>query len=285
MRKSFASSSPISAPVSTFGSTGWPCIVAFPGPPRVGSRAGAVSCTRVELSILIPCLNEEACLPPLLDRLEAMLRASPFATRGGAEVIFVDDGSTDGTWAILERAVRERGFVTAHRHERNRGLAAAWRTGVTHARGRLVCTFDADLQYRPEDIPRLYGALEASGADLAQGSRSERRDTGSRLWMSRCLSALLNAMFGMRLADNKSGFVMCHRHVWADLLSYRGRYAHWQILLLVAAHAKGYRIHQVPTPFDARVHGRSFLTDLPLRVVLHVLADLVRGVVEYRLGL
>jgi glycosyltransferase involved in cell wall biosynthesis len=239
----------------------------------------------VELSIIVPCLDEEACLPPLLDRLEAMLEANAFVSRGGAEVIFVDDGSTDATWAILESAVRERGFVRAYRHERNRGLVVAWRTGVTHARGRLVCTFDADLQYLPEDIPLLYRALESTGADLVQGSRTERRDRGPRLLMSRCLSTLLNVMFGMKLADNKSGFVMCHRHVLTDLFSYRGRYAHWQILLLVAAHAKGYRIHEVPARFDARLAGHSFLSDLPAQVVLHVLADLVRGVVEYRLGL
>jgi phenylacetate-CoA ligase len=238
----------------------------------------------MELSVIVPCFDEEACLPTLLDRLGDVLDADPFRSSGGAEAVIVDDGSRDATWSMLQRAAVDHAFVVAERHDRNRGLAAAWRTGLRRARGRLVCTMDADLQYRPEDIPRLHEALTSTGADMAQGVRHERHEPPSRQVLSRGLSAILNALFRMNLADNQSGFVLCPRDVFADLLSYKGRYLHWQNLISVAAHSKGYRICEVPTRFEERFAGQSFLADVPLRAVAAVLSDVVRAFAEYRLG-
>src|SRR6201988_3020400 len=105
----------------------------------------------MELSVIVPCLNEEANVPELVSRIGDVLKV------GGidGEVILVDDGSTDGTRAAIEAAHRERPFVNGRRHAENRGIAAGWKTGVAAARGRLVCILDADLQYQPEDILRL----------------------------------------------------------------------------------------------------------------------------------
>ena len=94
------------------------------------------------------------------------------------------------------------------------------------------------------------------------------------------LSALLNGVFGMRLRDNKSGFFICRRDVLADLLSYRGHYRHWQCFVMVAAHRRGYRIHQVDTPFRPRSRGRSAFGSVPLMATAGVTLDLWQAIRE-----
>ncbi|WP_394821066.1 glycosyltransferase family 2 protein [Pendulispora albinea] len=234
----------------------------------------------MDLSIIVPCFDEQENIGALAERVGAVLRDLPLAR---VELVLVDDGSRDGTWSEIERVRGAHPFVTAARHDGNRGLAAAWRTGLDRARGRLVCILDADLQYRPEDLPRLYEALGASGCDIVQGWRSRAaRKIDSRFVISRGLNTLLNTLFGMHLEDNKSGFILCRREVLEDLLAYRGHYRYWQIFLLVAAHAKGYRVHEVETRFEERRAGRSFLSAFPVKVILHALVDIGRAIIEYR---
>lgn len=238
----------------------------------------------MELSVIVPCLDEEANVALLVERVAAVFRAAgPLA--GQSELLLVDDGSTDGTRVALESAREAHPFVVALRHERNRGIPEAWRTGVAHARGRLVCLLDADLQYRPEDVPRLYDALRAGALDVVQGARMPAADDPVRHAVSRGLSHLLNASFSMHLPDNKSGFLLCRREVLADLLAFRRRYAYWQVLVMVAAHAKGYRLGSVPVAFEPRRAGRSFLGRFPVPVMARVCLDVGRGLLEYRLGM
>ncbi|MFO0550911.1 MAG: glycosyltransferase [Polyangiaceae bacterium] len=211
----------------------------------------------VELSVIAPCLNEALNLRELAARLIAVF------DRGGfhGEVVLVDDGSTDDTAAVIrELELEYPNRVSGVFHHSNRGIAEAWRSGAQHARGRLVATIDADLQYQPEDLLRLRRTLLESSVDIVQGFRSpvgRRRD--ERYTLSRGFNALLNGVFGMRLRDNKSGFVMCSREVFADLLSYRGRYFYWQSFIMVAAHAKGYAYKEIETLFEQRRQGTSFL--------------------------
>src|SRR5260370_15871850 len=199
--------------------------------PRVSA---AIYFAAMVLSVIVACLNEEACVPALIDRLTAVLGQEPIFAREGTELVFVDDGSTDKTWMILEQAALADTRVTLERHEHNQGLASAWRTGLARARGQFISTLDADLQYRPEDIVRLYRAVHDREADLAQGVRSDRYEPGPRRILSRGLSWILNVAFGMRLADNQSGFVLCPREGFSDLLSYRRHYADWPNLVLFA---------------------------------------------------
>jgi glycosyltransferase involved in cell wall biosynthesis len=235
----------------------------------------------LQLSIIVPCLNEAANLPTLVARVEAALAAGGIA----GELIVVDDGSRDATWAVMQRLARAHAFVAPWRHAHNRGIVAAWRTGVATARAEVVCVLDADLQYRPEDIPRLRALHAASGADIAQGQRSPvGRAHDSRYWFSRGLNAVLNAAFGMRLRDNKSGFLVCRRAVLEDLLAHRGRYHAWQNLIMVAAHARGYTIAALDVPFLPRRAGRSFLGDVPVRHAVRSLVDVARALPEYRVA-
>lgn len=246
----------------------------------------------VELSVIVPCLNESANLPELVRRMGEVFRVGGLLSAEGtaeptaqAELILVDDGSTDDSPSVMRELAARHSFVRPQRHAHNRGIAAAWRTGAEAAQGQHVCIIDADLQYQPEDILRLRRELLWSNCDIVQGFRSAvGRERDSRYYYSRGLNALLNGMFDMRLADNKSGFLMCSREVFLDLLDYRADYAYWQTFIMVAAHAKGYTYKEIETQFESRKAGVSFLENQPLRPIARTLLDLGRGFVEYRLG-
>ncbi len=238
----------------------------------------------MELSVISPCLNEQDNLPELCTRLSEVFRAAELQQAGGAELILVDDGSTDGTWQTINEQQGRYPFVVGKRHPQNLGMPAAWRTGVEAAQGRLVCLLDADMQYQPEDIPRLWRELLSSKKQIIQGWRSPRgRDKGPRYYYSRGLNVLLNLLFGMKLQDNKSDFVLCAREILADLLDYRGKYYYWQLFIMVAAHYKGYSYAEVEVLFANRRFGTSFLADHPIRPTLLSFVDIGRALGEYKI--
>jgi phenylacetate-CoA ligase len=243
---------------------------------------GASAPAPLELSVIVPCLNEELNIPELADRILGVFQKGGF--RG--EVILVDDGSTDGTAEVIRRLMAEHpGEVVGCFHPQNRGIAAAWRTGAGAARGKLVATIDADLQYQPEDLLRLRRTLYDYSVDVVQGWRSavgRRKDR--RYHLSRGLNYLLNSVFGMSLQDNKSGFVMCAREVFQDLLTFEGSYFYWQSFIMVAAHAKGYSYKQIETLFEQRKQGTSFLEGKHALVAsAKSLYDIGMAALEYRL--
>ncbi len=120
-----------------------------------------------QLSIVVPCFDEEDTIPMLREKLEGVL--AELAPRYDVEVVFVDDGSRDGTRRLLEEvapALRGRVIV----HERNRGIAEAFRTGFHNARGEIVCTIDADCTFDPAELAPMVKQLEDSGADIVAAS-------------------------------------------------------------------------------------------------------------------
>ena len=190
----------------------------------------------LDLSVVVPCYNEELNVPELAQRVVRI-----FDTGGlRGELILVDDGSTDATARVIREHSERDPRVVGVFHRVNRGMAGAWRTGVNAARGAHVAIIDADLQYQPEDILRLYHTLMDSSVDVVQGWRSSvGRERGARYSLSRGFNTILNTAFGMSLKDNKSGFVCCAREVIQDLLTYTGSYAYWQSFLMVAANCSG----------------------------------------------
>jgi phenylacetate-CoA ligase len=234
----------------------------------------------MELSVIVPCFNEEANLPDLIARVGDVFAVGKI----DGELVLVDDGSSDRTWEVIQAEAAAHPFVVGRRHPENRGIAAGWKSGVAAARGRLCCILDADLQYQPEDILRLRRELEVGNVDIVQGWRSPvGREKGPRYYYSRGLNTMLNGAFGMDLQDNKSGFILCAKEVFEDLLSYRGNYYYWQSFIMVAAHAKGYTYKQVETLFEPRRAGKSFLDAAPVKPVLRSFVDIGKAFWEYRL--
>jgi phenylacetate-CoA ligase len=216
-----------------------------------GERTLSSADAPIELSVIVPCLNEELNVPELTDRILRVFEAGGF--RG--EIILVDDGSTDDTAGKIRELMRaHEDTVVGVFHPQNRGIAAAWRSASAVARGKLVATIDADLQYQPEDLLRL----------------------------RRGFNTLLNVTFGMDLQDNKSGFVVCAREVFQDLLTYKGSYFFWQSFVMVAAHAKGYSYKEVETLFEQRKQGTSFLEKTAQVAAAKSVFDLGKAALEYR---
>jgi glycosyltransferase involved in cell wall biosynthesis len=226
---------------------------------------------RVGLSVIAPCFNEEANVATLARRSLAAFKALPVP----AELLLIDDGSRDGTWSAIERVTAQEPAVRGARHAVNRGIVGGWKTGLELARYDLVCLIDSDLQNRPEDIPRLMQAWTEHDTDLVQGVRNPQPGE-VRTVFSRALNLLLNASFGMNLADNKSGFILTRRATLAALLEDAQGYRYFQSLIGVAAGVRALRFHEVQTQFELRQAGTSFLGRYPLVVSARVLTEVLR---------
>lgn len=170
------------------------------------SNAGAPA-----VSVVIPCMNEEDGLPHLRERLWPVLPALEREAGGEAEVILVDDGSTDRTRARMEETFAGERRVRILAHERNRGLGAAVRTGLLAARGAIVCTMDSDCTYDPRLLPALVRLVRRGGADVATGSPYHplggvENVPPWRLLLSRALSAIYASVVRGRLYTYTSMF-------------------------------------------------------------------------------
>jgi len=234
-----------------------------------------------DLSVIAPSYNEKGNLRSLVNRLQTAFRTKIIA----GEIVLVDDGSTDGTGTLIGQLARENtNLITVH-HGTNRGVVAGWKSGLEASHGDLVCLIDADLQNLPEDVCRLYREIRVTGADIVQGYRSSighLRD--SRYFVSKTLNFILNTCFGMRLRDNKSGFIICRRDVLADILRHRLKYFYFQSLIMVSAKSKGYTIREIETLFERRLVGSSFIPRLPVAVICKVLVDTLKAIYEYRIS-
>lgn len=224
------------------------------------------------LSVIAPCLNEEGNVDLLADRMLLVFDGM----RVPAELILVDDGSTDETWRrITDRSARDP-RVRGVRHASNQGIESAWRSGLEASGAHLVCLIDADLQNQPEDVPRLYQAYLEDVPDLVQGVRHPATSVRRRRWFSRALNFVLNTTFGMNLRDNKSGFILTRREVMMRLLEHRHSYRYFQSFIGVAAGVRGFIIREVDTTFAPRHAGRSFLSSFPILVSFRILWELAR---------
>ena len=150
------------------------------------------------ISVVIPVRDEERSVEPLLEELGHTL--DPL---GDWEAIFVDDGSTDGTFAALTRLHAERANVRIVRLRRNFGKAAALQAGFGQAEGEVIVTIDGDGQDDPTEIPRLLAKLD-EGFDLVSGWKTKRRDPLSRRALSKIFNGVTGRLSGLRLHDMAS---------------------------------------------------------------------------------
>ncbi len=230
----------------------------------------------VTLSVIAPCFNEQDNIDPLVDRT-----LTTFDSLGvQAELVLVDDCSTDRTWERMLARRHDDHRVRVVQHTRNQGMESAWKTGLSNARGQLACIIDADLQNRPEDIASLYDAYKHGHYDIIQAVRHAVKGVTRMAVFSRGLNLLLNVSFGMKQRDNKSGFLLCRRTVLQAILHHRFKYRYFQCFVGVSAGQKGYTIGEVDTVFERRNAGESFLADFPLRVSVRTAWELLKFRIE-----
>ena len=153
-----------------------------------------------ELSFVIPVFDEEESLPELVDKIRAMCDREGFTF----EVWFVDDGSTDGSWRIIETTHQNDTRFAGIRFRRNYGKSAALAVGFQRARGRYVITMDADLQDDPEEVPAMVAMLK-QGHDLVSGWKQKRQDPLSKTVPSRFFNFITRKLSGIPLHDFNCG--------------------------------------------------------------------------------
>jgi dolichol-phosphate mannosyltransferase len=200
------------------------------------------------ISVVIPVRNEEASVGPLLAELAETLDAFD----PDWEAVFVDDGSTDGTFAALAQLHDLRANVRVVRLRRNFGKAAALQAGFGHAGGDVIVTMDGDGQDDPAEIPRLLAKLD-EGFDLVSGWKTRRRDPLSRRIPSKLFNSVTGRISGVRLHDMNCG-LKAYR---ADVVRGLRIYGELHRYIPVLAHYRGYRIAELPVNHRQREHGRS----------------------------
>src|SRR6186997_1481528 len=216
-----------------------------------------------DVSIVVTLFNEAASVEELYRRTIAALDSGPRTF----ELIFVDDGSTDGTFATLERLHAGDDRIRAVRLKRNVGQHPAMHAGLSRARGDVVVTMDGDLQNPPEDVPKLVEAVEA-GYDVASGRRAARHDSWGRTLPSRLINGMLRRFTGVAISDFGCAFNAYRREVVEPMLGSIGRQKFTKALIL----SGGASVIEVDVGHAAR-QGASRYSPLRLtRLALHVLA-------------
>jgi glycosyltransferase involved in cell wall biosynthesis len=232
--------------------------------PLPGLSATPSAPDRLEVSVIVPVFNEEESLPPLCKRLLAVL------SRLGKsfEIIFINDGSSDGSYSALCRLAEADANVKVINLRRNFGQTAAISAGFDHARGRIIVPMDADLQNDPVDIPLLLAKLD-EGYDVASGWRKDRQDKeAGRIFTSRLANWLIGFFTGVKLHDSGCS-LKAYR---AEILRGTRLYGEMHRFIPALASLMGARICEVPVTHHAREFGK---TKYGFNRVLKVLLDLI----------
>jgi glycosyltransferase involved in cell wall biosynthesis len=229
---------------------------------------------RIAVSVVVPLLDEAATLSTLLEEVSVVLdaRAQPW------EIVFVDDGSTDGSYDELVRLHAEHESVRVVRLRRNFGKAAALAAGIEVAAGETIVTMDADLQDDPAEIPALLDRLD-EGYDLVSGWKRERQDPVFRRLVSHAYNAATRWATGVRLHDMNCGLKAYRAEVFDNVRLYGERHRFVPVL----AHHLGYRVTEVPVHHRPRRNGRSrFGLERYLRAPFDLLTIMFLGRYRYR---
>jgi glycosyltransferase involved in cell wall biosynthesis len=241
--------------------------------PVLAGRAEPAAAAPPDVTVVVPVLNEEATLQPLYDGVASTLAAAGIE----AELIFVDDGSTDDTFAILERLHDADPRVRVVSFKRNFGQHPAMHAGIARARGRIVVTMDGDLQNQPSDIPRLVAAVDA-GADVASGRRVTRRDP---ILLRRLPSLLINRLLarltGARVADFGCAFNAYRRDALEPVMHRIGRQKFTKALVC----STGARVTEVELDHRARADRSRYGMVSLVKLALHVLTGFWAQLVQW----
>ncbi|MCZ2340591.1 MAG: glycosyltransferase family 2 protein [Bacteroidales bacterium] len=200
------------------------------------------------LTLVIPVYNEEDSLPVLTAEIAAVV--GPLGKRW--EILFVDDGSTDGSWQTIHKLTQQYPEVRGLRFRRNFGKAAALQAGFTASRGGIVFTLDADLQDDPQEIPRFLAALDA-GKDVVSGWKQVRHDPWHKVFPSRVFNKMISTLTGVHLHDHNCGFKSYRAAVVREVRLYGELHRFVPVL----ADAHGFRVGELVVHHRPRQFGHS----------------------------
>lgn len=200
------------------------------------------------LSIVIPVYNEEASLETLHRELREVAAANGYEF----DIVFVDDGSTDGSWELIERIAAADPQAGGIRFRRNFGKAAALSAGFAAAQGQLIMTLDADLQDDPHEIPRFLAKMD-EGLDVVSGWKQVRHDPWHKVIPSRIFNRMVSRFTGVRLHDHNCGMKCYRREIFDEVRLYGELHRFVPVL----AASRGYRVGELVIQHRARKFGRS----------------------------
>ncbi|HEX6628620.1 MAG TPA: glycosyltransferase family 2 protein [Gemmatimonadaceae bacterium] len=200
---------------------------------------------RPDVSVLVPAKDEAENLPLFLEQAQAAFQKAPHHY----EVVVIDDGSIDDSWTILQQLSAKYPFLRAVRHTSRRGIADALRTGYLYSRGSVLVFYPADLQYKPEDIPRLVAPILAGESDMVAGYKEGKYE---KAFVSGIYNRLSRSLFKVRVRDLNS--VKAYRREVMDALPDR---PDWHRYMIVMASANGFTVSEVPVPLYPRNAGQS----------------------------
>jgi len=200
----------------------------------------------VNLSFVVPVWNEEPTLAALCEGI--LEHAKPYP----CEIIFVNDGSTDGSWETLLALQARHPEVSLLRYNENRGKTAALMAGFRYASGDVIITLDADLQDDPCEIPRLVEKL-GEGYGLVCGWKADRKDPWTKRFPSRVFNGAIAAFFGVPLHDLNTGL----KAMRADLAKALPLFADMHRMIAVLVMIQGAKVTEIPVKHHPRLHGES----------------------------
>jgi glycosyltransferase involved in cell wall biosynthesis len=200
------------------------------------------------LSVIIPVLNEAESLPQLVSELDRVANERGYEL----QIIIVDDGSRDGTWAVINQLAAADARILGIRLRRNFGKAAALSAGFHAADGERIVTIDGDLQDNPAEIANLLAKLD-EGFDVVSGWKRERHDPWHKIWPSRVFNWLVSRLMGVHLHDHNCGLKAYRREVMHEIRLYGELHRFVPVL----AAAKGFRVGEVVVAHRPRKYGKS----------------------------
>lgn len=218
-------------------------------PLTVEAPAVAGSLALLDVSVIVPVLDEAGSVEELAERVARVLDE----LGKSFEILFVDDGSRDGTPQRVLAARERDPRVKLVRLRRNFGKAAALSAGFDHSTGELVVTMDGDLQDDPEEIPRMLAELEAGDLDLVSGWKRRRRDPASKRLPSKLFNWVTRKLAQVDLHDFNCGFKVYRREVLGEIAVYGELHRYIPVL----ASRRGFRVGELQVKHHPRRHGAS----------------------------
>ncbi len=207
--------------------------------PSLQSRQGPL------VSVLVPAKDEAENLPLFMEQAATAFASEP----GFYEVIVIDDGSIDSTWEILQDLAIRYPFLRAVQHRARRGIAESLRSGYLASRGSILVFYPADLQYKPEDIPRLVSPIVTGESDMVTGYKQGEYD---KAFVSAVYNRLSRSLFNVPVRDLNS--VKAYRREVMEAIPAR---PDWHRYMIVVAAAAGFTVTEIPVPLYPRHAGIS----------------------------